>query len=59
VPLGNPKLSAARKSCIPAGARGRFYNVVDLFGRLEIETRNGRQGWFAERTMTSVCAVLA
>src|SRR6266446_6380960 len=29
-------------------ARGRFYNVVDLVNRLEIETRNGRQGRIAE-----------
>jgi len=27
---------------------GRFYNVVDLVNRLEIETRNGRQGRIAE-----------
>src|SRR6478672_7801850 len=32
----------------PVGARGRFYNVVDLVNRLEIETRNGRQGRIAE-----------
>ena len=30
------------------GARGRFYNVVDLVNRLETETRNGRQGRLAE-----------
>ena len=35
-------------SCIRSGARGRFYNVVDLVNRLEIETRNGRQGRLAE-----------
>jgi DNA replication protein DnaC len=29
-------------------ARGRFYNVVDVVNRLEIETRNGRQGRIAE-----------
>jgi DNA replication protein DnaC len=29
-------------------ARGRFYNVVDLVNRLEIETRNGRQDRIAE-----------
>ncbi len=33
---------------IRSGARGRFYNVVDLVNRLEIETRNGRQGRIAE-----------
>jgi DNA replication protein DnaC len=35
---------AIARSCIRSGARGRFYNVVDLVNRLEIETRNGRQG---------------
>ena len=29
-------------------ARGRFYNVVDLVNRLEIEARNGRQGRLAD-----------
>src|ERR1700726_4658719 len=36
------------RSCIRDGARGRFYNVVDLVNRLETETRNGRQGRLAE-----------
>ena len=31
---------AIARSCIRAGARGRFYNVVDLVNRLETETRN-------------------
>ena len=35
---------AIARSCIRVGARGRFYNVVDLVNRLESETRNGRQG---------------
>jgi DNA replication protein DnaC len=39
---------AIARSCIRTGARGRFYNVVDLVNRLEIETRNGRQGRIAE-----------
>jgi DNA replication protein DnaC len=39
---------AIARSCICGGARGRFYNVVDLVNRLEIETRNGRQGRLAE-----------
>lgn len=39
---------AIARSCIRDGARGRFYNVVDLVNRLEIETRNGRQGRLAE-----------
>jgi DNA replication protein DnaC len=39
---------AISRSCIRDGARGRFYNVVDLVNRLETETRNGRQGRLAE-----------
>ena len=39
---------AIARSCIRSGARGRFYNVVDLVNRLEIETRNGGQGRIAE-----------
>jgi DNA replication protein DnaC len=39
---------AIARSCIRSGARGRFYNVVDLVNRLEAETRNGRQGRLAE-----------
>src|SRR2546427_2962795 len=38
---------AIARSCIRSGARGRFYNVVDLVNRLETETRNGRQGRLA------------
>jgi DNA replication protein DnaC len=38
---------AIARSCIRAGARGRFYNVVDLVNRLEGETRSGRQGRLA------------
>jgi DNA replication protein DnaC len=38
---------AIARSCIRDGARGRFYNVVDLVNRLETETRNGRQGRIA------------
>jgi DNA replication protein DnaC len=40
---GKTHLAIAR-----GGARGRFYNVVDLVNRLEIETRNGRQGRLAD-----------
>lgn len=40
---------AIARSCIRSGARGRFYNVVDLVNRLEIETRNGRQGRLADQ----------
>ena len=39
---------AIARSCIRSGARGRFYNVIDLVNRLESETRNGRQGRLAE-----------
>ena len=39
---------AIARSCIRGGARGRFYNVVDLVNRLETETRNGRQGRLAD-----------
>ena len=40
---------AIARSCIRAGARGRFYNVVDLVNRLETESRNGRQGRLADQ----------
>ena len=39
---------AIARSCIRGGARGRFYNVVDLVNRLETETRDGRQGRLAD-----------
>src|SRR5262245_43940435 len=39
---------AIARSCIRSGARGRFYNVVDLVNRLETEARAGRQGRLAE-----------
>jgi DNA replication protein DnaC len=39
---------AIARSCIRTGARGRFYNVVDLVNRLESEARNGRQGRLAD-----------
>ena len=39
----HPAIAMAR-SGIRGGARGRFYNVVDLVNRLETEARNGRQG---------------
>ena len=39
---------AIARSCIRSGSRGRFYNVVDLVNRLEIEARNGRQGRLAD-----------
>ena len=40
---------AIARSCIRAGARGRFYNVIDLVNRLETEIRTGRQGRLAEQ----------
>ena len=39
---------AITRSGIRSGARGRFYNVVDLVNKLETETRNGRQGRLAD-----------
>jgi DNA replication protein DnaC len=39
---------AIARSCIRSGARGRFYNVVDLVNRLETEARNTRQGRIAD-----------
>jgi DNA replication protein DnaC len=39
---------AIARACIRAGARGRFYNVVDLVNRLETEARSGRQGRLAD-----------
>ncbi len=40
---------AIARNCIRAGARGRFYNVVDLVNRLEAEARTGRPGGMADR----------
>jgi IstB-like ATP binding protein len=39
---------AIARCCIRSGARGRFYNVVDLVNRLETEARNARQGRLAD-----------
>jgi DNA replication protein DnaC len=39
---------ALARSCIRQGARGRFFNVVDLVNRLEAEGRSGRQGRLAD-----------
>jgi DNA replication protein DnaC len=36
------------RACIRGGARGRFFNVVDLVNRLEAEVRSGRPGRLAE-----------
>ena len=35
---------AIARACIRNGARGRFFNVVDLVNKLEAEGRAGRQG---------------
>ncbi len=40
---------AIARSCIRAGARGRFYTAVDLVNRLETEARTGRQGQIADQ----------
>ena len=40
---------AIARSCIRKGARGRFYNVVDLVNLLEAEIRSGRQGRTADQ----------
>ena len=39
---------AIARSCIRAGLRGRFFNVVDLVNRLESEMRVGKQGRIAD-----------
>src|SRR3954464_6806662 len=39
---------AIARACIRGGARGRFFNVVDLVNKLEAEGRAGRQGRTAD-----------
>jgi DNA replication protein DnaC len=39
---------AIARACIRGGARGRFFNVVDLVNKLEAEARAGRQGRIAD-----------
>ncbi|MDE2451950.1 MAG: IS21-like element helper ATPase IstB [Burkholderiales bacterium] len=39
---------AIARACIRDGARGRFFNVVDLVNKLEAEGRTGRQGRIAD-----------
>jgi DNA replication protein DnaC len=39
---------AIARAAIRNGARGRFFNVVDLVNKLEAETRNGKQGRVAD-----------
>jgi DNA replication protein DnaC len=40
--------TAIARACIRDGARGRFFNVVDLVNKLEAEARSGRQGRLAD-----------
>ena len=40
---------AIARACIRDGARGRFFNVVDLVNKLEAESRAGRQGRLADQ----------
>ena len=40
---------AIARACIRDGARGRFFDVVDLVNKLEAETRAGRQGRLADQ----------
>jgi DNA replication protein DnaC len=39
---------AIARACIRDGARGRFFNVVDLVNKLEAESRSERQGRLAD-----------
>ena len=39
---------AIARACIRRGARGRFFNTVDLVNRLEAEARQSRQGRIAD-----------
>jgi len=40
---------AIARACIRGGARGRFFNTVDLVNKLEAEARAGRQGGIADQ----------
>jgi DNA replication protein DnaC len=46
--LGQHAEVEAGRALIRGGARGRFYNVVDLVNRLEAESRAGRGGRLAD-----------
>jgi DNA replication protein DnaC len=39
---------AIARSCIRGGVRGRYFNVVHLVNRLEVEGRTGKQGRMAD-----------
>src|SRR6202012_3780146 len=43
-----PLAIAIARACIRGGARGRFFNVVDLVNKLEAEARAGRPGRIAD-----------
>jgi DNA replication protein DnaC len=43
------EIIAIARSCIRNGARGRFFNTVDLVNKLEAEARAGRQGNTADQ----------
>ena len=49
---------AIARACIRDGARGRFFNVVDLVNRLEAEARAGRQGRLADQLARSDLVIL-
>jgi len=49
---------AIARSCIRSGARGRFYNVVDLVNKLEAEARSGQHGRLAAQLARTDFVVL-
>jgi DNA replication protein DnaC len=49
---------AIARACIRDGARGRFFNVVDIVNKLEAEVRAERQGRIADRLARLDFAVL-
>jgi DNA replication protein DnaC len=46
-----PIAAGIARAVIRNGARGRFFNVVDLVNTLEAEARSGRAGCLAEQLM--------
>ena len=49
---------AIARACIRGGARGRFFNTVDLVNKLEAEARAGRQGNIADQMSRRTFIVL-
>jgi len=49
---------AIARNCIRSGARGRFYNVVDLVNQLEAEARSGQHGRLAAQLARTDFVVL-